>query len=321
MSVPSLAERRLTLLLFVGLALAACLVVLLVDHPAGDGSPTATTAAPSPPSRSTPSASAPTAPAASPSGIAQTRLPATTTSPATGAQPPQPTSTPGAADTPPPTLSASASATPTVDPPVEPPVDTPAPPALVTELPEPASAVNRLVPGFPDMLAPPAGTRIESSGVSNDGVRAQISLVATTTEPAEQLVDHYRVPLVDVGFHEARGPAEPVTSATFVRGPESVVVTVADERLTLFASVLPEPPPGRVDAEGPVSPRQDAGVPEGTTPAPEPEATATPTGAAVVDPAEPESDALPDATPSPEEPTTDQDALGPPDSWIDGPGR
>ncbi|HEY0888155.1 MAG TPA: hypothetical protein VGE38_00910 [Nocardioides sp.] len=179
-----------------------------------------------------------------------------------------------------------------------PPVAPPAPPALITELPEPASAVDRLVPGFPEILAPPEGAKVESSGVSNDGVRAQISLVATTDEPAGQLVKHYRGHLTEVGFDEAEdSPDSPAEGATFVRGPESVVVTVAGDRFALLASVLPPQQPGRVDDGGSVSPRDD-GVPDGREPVPGSDtAPAGGTGGGTVSERPVDGDASPTAEP------------------------
>lgn len=257
MSVPSLAERRLTLALFGALALIASVFVVLdartpdttptASAPSAStpaGGPSASSTGPAP-SGSLPGSSLPTSRAtdASPTG----ELPGgATTSPPDEPSPDgskAPTTDGSRGGSPQPTRSADAS--------TPPPVAPPAPPALITGLPEPAAAVDRLVPGFPEILAPPTGAKVESSGVSNDGVRAQISLVATTDEPAGQLVKHYRGHLTEVGFDEAEErPDGPAEGATFVRGPESVVVTVSGDRFALLASVLPPQQPGKVDDDG-----------------------------------------------------------------------
>ncbi len=159
------------------------------------------------------------------------------------------------------------------------------PPAVVDELPEPVSAVDRLVPGFPDVLAPPSGSQVKVSGLSTEGDHAEVSLVASTSEPPAAVVGHYRERLGEIGFaqtQEVEAGAE--STAVFARGPESVVVTASVGSFSLLASVVPDP----------VAPRGDTG---GGSPAQTGTASPDVADRAQVPTAEPSPSAPPSSTP------------------------
>jgi hypothetical protein len=119
------------------------------------------------------------------------------------------------------------------------PTTTPAP-LLGATLPEPAVAKRRLVKGFPAALAPPRGTRIESSSVSVADRALQAALVATGGDPRTILL-HYRDLLSVRGFTERETQGvENAPAAAFAKGPENVTVTTVDGRTYVLANLRPK---------------------------------------------------------------------------------
>ena len=108
-------------------------------------------------------------------------------------------------------------------------------PLLGDTPPEPATATGRLVAGFPDALAPPAGATIESSSVSvtDDVVRAEV--VMSHAVP-QRVIAHYRSVLVGRGYAERpAGPDQDRPAAAFSQGEDTVTVTTVDGAIRVVA--------------------------------------------------------------------------------------
>lgn len=256
MSVPSPAERRLTLLLVVALAFASAVALALgrggpeqplragaspstsASAPAATGGPdsSASTDAPAgapgdpthslpPGAHSTVSTGGGTAPA--PSGTGSGTASGTASGPATvGSAPPASSSGLGASGTPPDDGTSTSSPDRASSP------SDPTPPTASSR-PEPDVA---LVAGFPKSLVPPPGTHVEASGVAADEQHERFSMVARTDQPPAQILGHYRARLVKEGFTEVPAPGGG-NGVAFRRGNDSVLVTVSDGRVSLDATL------------------------------------------------------------------------------------
>lgn len=99
---------------------------------------------------------------------------------------------------------------------------------LPSPLPSSATAEGAVVDGFPDnVIGVPDGARIETSGVSVDGARMQVSLVAASSDSVLETLDFYRGELGPLGFTESSRPAIPGTTAVaFTRGANALLVSV-----------------------------------------------------------------------------------------------
>jgi hypothetical protein len=107
-------------------------------------------------------------------------------------------------------------------------------------VPSAGAARGRLVAGFPAALAPPRGSRVESTSVAVVGRAVQAALVATGGDPRRILL-HYRTALSARGFteHAARG-VENAPAAAFSNGADHVTVTTQDGRTYVFADLRAE---------------------------------------------------------------------------------
>lgn len=135
------------------------------------------------------------APGASPS-TSQSRSPSPSTSPA-----PTPGPIPGA--------------TPTTGSEVQPPSATESPgsglpplpaqtPLVTPPLPASGSASGELVEGFPESIMGPApGSDVLSSSIATEGETMQVTLVARTDAPADDIRDHYRQQWAALGLTES----------------------------------------------------------------------------------------------------------------------
>lgn len=110
-------------------------------------------------------------------------------------------------------------------------------PLLGATLPKSAVAKGRLVVGFPEALAPPAGTSVESSSVAAAREVLQAALVATGGDP-RAVVDHYRTLLTARGFTEQHAQGvQNAPAAAFARGRDNVTVTTHDGKAYLIANL------------------------------------------------------------------------------------
>jgi hypothetical protein len=106
-------------------------------------------------------------------------------------------------------------------------------------MPAPASAKGRLVTGFPTALAPPQGTRVESSSVSVASDMLQAALVATGGD-ADAVLAHYRQVLSARGFAERKAQGvENSPAAAFTRGRNNVTITIQDGKTYVLANLRP----------------------------------------------------------------------------------
>lgn len=101
-------------------------------------------------------------------------------------------------------------------------------PLLPLPLPPDGNAQGRLVAGYPTKVLPPVpGSRILTSSLTSHGRRLQVSLSASTSRSAEQVLAFYRGHLAALGFTEAESPAVPgATARVFTRDPHRLVITV-----------------------------------------------------------------------------------------------
>lgn len=216
--------RRLRLAAGVGALtiLVAVVIGVALSAPA-PGAPGAaeSTAEPS----AEPTATAPTDGAAGPSSAA----PGAETDPATAPAPPSMTATPNdTQETPPepateiPPVVGDSPAQDTALPPSDP------TPALLTgPAPEPATAQNKVVDGFPTGIPLVDQSTVTTSDVTVENERVRASLTATTPTKGPAVFAEYDSALARYGFAPAEAPAlGGSTARSYNRGAESVTVTV-----------------------------------------------------------------------------------------------
>jgi hypothetical protein len=106
--------------------------------------------------------------------------------------------------------------------------DTPPPPPLLSgPAPEPATALDTVVKGFPAGIPVAGRSAVLSSDVAVEGERVRASLTATTPSAAVEVVTEYDEALAASGFSAADSPAiGGSTARTYGRGAEVVTVTV-----------------------------------------------------------------------------------------------
>jgi hypothetical protein len=119
-------------------------------------------------------------------------------------------------------------------------ISTTEPAPMFDGMPTPATAKGRLVAGFPAALAPPSGTRVESSSVSVASDMLQAALVATGGD-ADAVLAHYRQVLSARGFAEQRTQGvENAPAAAFTRGRNNVTITIQDGKTYVLANLRPK---------------------------------------------------------------------------------
>jgi hypothetical protein len=73
------------------------------------------------------------------------------------------------------------------------------------------------------------GVRVVSSSVSSEDVHLQAGLEASSTADPATVTSRYAATFRDAGFAVETSPAAPGSTATlFTRGPDGIVLTVAD---------------------------------------------------------------------------------------------
>lgn len=111
--------------------------------------------------------------------------------------------------------------------PLGPPV-APVEPLISPPLPKTASQTGKLVTGFPSAvisLAP--GSTVMFSSVASEGDRVQVGLSAMSTIAPAEVLAHYSTALAGLGLVAGSAPAvDGSTAAAFIRGPNTVTVTV-----------------------------------------------------------------------------------------------
>ncbi len=126
---------------------------------------------------------------------------------------------------------------------------TPTPPQLGIEttplisgpLPESASATGELVAGFPtSVISLPPGAEVISSAIATEGERMQVTVVATSAAPEEEVQSYFEGVFSDLGMTGAETPAASGSKAvTWSRGTDSIVVATTPDagetRLSVFA--------------------------------------------------------------------------------------
>lgn len=113
-------------------------------------------------------------------------------------------------------------------------------PLISPPLPKTASRTGTLVTGFPSgviSLAP--GSTVVFSSVAAEGDRLQVGLNAMSTIAPAEVLAHYSTALAGLGLVAASAPAlDGSTAAAFIRGPNTVTVTVSSagggSRYTVF---------------------------------------------------------------------------------------
>jgi hypothetical protein len=85
----------------------------------------------------------------------------------------------------------------------------PAPTPLVgSPLPKTAAATGSLVEGYPeDVMGPTDGADVVSSAIATEGSHMQVTLVARTDAPPEEVRAHYRALWASLGLSDAGGTA------------------------------------------------------------------------------------------------------------------
>lgn len=122
------------------------------------------------------------------------------------------------------------------------PPSTALPHPITAPLPASASAVGKLVAGYPTAVLPqaPASTILTSS-VAAQGDHLQVTLSATSTQGVTDILAFYRSALAKYGMYDTAAPAlSGSTSLLFTRGADSVTLTASTGKsgttYTLYAA-------------------------------------------------------------------------------------
>lgn len=113
-------------------------------------------------------------------------------------------------------------------------------PLVTAPLPRAASASGRLVGGFPALLRPAPGSRVDSSSVSPADDRLQVALVGSTALAPGRVLLAYRTRLGRRGLLEQPTPqtAAGAQAAALQRGRSVVTITVTREGARTSYSVV-----------------------------------------------------------------------------------
>ncbi|WP_158866169.1 hypothetical protein [Leifsonia sp. AG29] len=122
------------------------------------------------------------------------------------------------------------------------PPSTALPHPIAPPLPKSASAVGKLVTGYPAAVLPQApGSAVQTSSVAAQGDRLQVTLTATSTQGVTDVLAFYRSALAKYGMYDTAAPAlSGATSLLFSRGSDSVTLTASTGKsgttYTLYAA-------------------------------------------------------------------------------------
>jgi len=111
-------------------------------------------------------------------------------------------------------------------------------PLIAGPLPEPASAVGELVPGFPTAtVSLPSGAEVVNSAIAIEGDRMQATVVATAAASEDDVHRYFDGIFTPLGLRGAETPSAAGTTAmTWSSGNDSIVVaTTADGEGTRFS--------------------------------------------------------------------------------------
>lgn len=117
-------------------------------------------------------------------------------------------------------------------------------PLISAPVPTTASALGKLVAGFPSAVISQAPeSTVMFSSVASEGDRVQVGLVGMSTRAPSDVLAHYNTTLAKLGLVGGSVPAVDNSTATaFTRGPNVVTVTVTSvgggSRYTVFGVLL-----------------------------------------------------------------------------------
>ena len=101
------------------------------------------------------------------------------------------------------------------------------PPLMTGDLPADASALQKIVAGFPRVIPIAEQSTVVASSVSSSGNRVQATLEATTTQSPASVTEYYRTVFAALSLPGTSTPATGGSSGTvFSRGGDSVTLTV-----------------------------------------------------------------------------------------------
>ena len=101
------------------------------------------------------------------------------------------------------------------------------PPLMTGDLPADASALQKIVAGFPRVIPIAEQSTVVASSVSSSGNRVQATLEATTTQSPASVTEYYRTVFAALSLPGTSTPASGGSSGTvFSRGGDSVTLTV-----------------------------------------------------------------------------------------------
>jgi hypothetical protein len=107
------------------------------------------------------------------------------------------------------------------------PAPIPLPPLMTGDLPADASALLRIVAGFPSVIPIAEQSTVVASSVSSSGNRVQATLEATTTQSPASVTEYYRAVFAALSLPGTSTPASGNSNGTvFSRGGDSVTLTV-----------------------------------------------------------------------------------------------
>lgn len=122
------------------------------------------------------------------------------------------------------------------------PAPKPLSPLLPGDTPADASALKKIVAGFPEIIPLAERSTVVASSVSSSDGRVQATLEATTTKSPAEITEYYRTVFATLSLAGTSTPSADGSSGTvFSRGGDSVTLTVAPHgdgtRYSLFGAI------------------------------------------------------------------------------------